>query len=117
MSSSGTIRATTPLLPWRPAILSPTLSLRLLAMKTFTCLMMPGSMSSPLSTRSIERSRSSSSCKLVFVRSDDLPDLVPDRARVDLDVIVNRRQLAEQGLGDFAVRRDDDLAGLGVHHV
>ena len=32
MSSSGTILATTPLLPWRPAILSPTESLRLEAM-------------------------------------------------------------------------------------
>ena len=29
MSSSATILATTPLLPWRPAILSPTESLRL----------------------------------------------------------------------------------------
>ncbi len=31
MSSSGRILATTPLLPWRPAILSPTESLRFLA--------------------------------------------------------------------------------------
>ena len=31
MSSFLTIRATTPLLPWRPAILSPTWSLRFLA--------------------------------------------------------------------------------------
>ena len=32
MSSSGTMRATMPLLPWRPAILSPTESLRFMAM-------------------------------------------------------------------------------------
>ncbi len=32
MSSSGRTRATTPLLPWRPDILSPTLSFFLLAM-------------------------------------------------------------------------------------
>jgi hypothetical protein len=32
MSSSGTMRAMTPLLPWRPAILSPTESLRFMAM-------------------------------------------------------------------------------------
>ena len=32
MSSSGRMRATTPLLPWRPDILSPTLSFFLLAM-------------------------------------------------------------------------------------
>jgi hypothetical protein len=32
MSSSGRMRAITPLLPWRPAILSPTESLRFMAM-------------------------------------------------------------------------------------
>ena len=31
MSSIGRMRLTTPLLPWRPAILSPTCSLRLMA--------------------------------------------------------------------------------------
>src|SRR5271165_4317741 len=35
MSSSGRMRAITPLLPWRPAILSPTLNLRFMAMYTF----------------------------------------------------------------------------------
>ena len=50
--------------------------------------------------------------ELVFVRSDDLADLVPDRARIDLDVIVNLRQLAQQRLGDLAIGRDDDFAGL-----
>ena len=37
----------TPLLPWRPAILSPTDSLRFIAMKTLTILMTPGASSSP----------------------------------------------------------------------
>src|ERR671937_330079 len=36
MSSSGRMRAMTPLLPWRPAILSPTDSLRFIATYTFT---------------------------------------------------------------------------------
>ncbi len=80
--------------------------------------MMPGSMSSPLSTRSIERSRSQLEFgELVLELRDDFADLVPDRARIDLDVIVNRRQLAQQRLGDLAVGRDDDFAGLRVHHV
>ena len=47
MSSSGRIRAMTPLLPWRPAILSPTDSLRFMATKTLTSLMTPGGSSSP----------------------------------------------------------------------
>ena len=50
--------------------------------------------------------------ELVLERADDLADLVPDRRRIDFDVIVNRRQLAQQRLGDLAVRRDDDFAGL-----
>ena len=37
--------------------------------------------------------------------------------RIDLDVIVDRRQLAQQRLGDLAVGRDDDFAGLRVDHV
>ena len=36
---------------------------------------------------------------------------------IDLDVIVDGRQLAQQRLGDLAVGRDDDLTGLGVDHV
>src|SRR5262249_31036171 len=41
MSSSGRIRAMTPLLPWRPAILSPTDSLRFIATYTFTRFALP----------------------------------------------------------------------------
>ena len=51
MSSSGRIRAITPLLPWRPAILSPTDSLRFMATKTLTSLMTPGGSSSPRLSR------------------------------------------------------------------
>ena len=46
MSSSGTIRATMPLLPCRPAILSPTEIFRFSAMYTFTSWMTPGGSSS-----------------------------------------------------------------------
>ena len=53
----------------------------------------------------------------MFVGSDDLADLVADRARIDLDVIVNHRQLAQQRLRDLAIRWNDDLAGFGVHHI
>src|ERR1035437_6682096 len=53
MSSSGRMRAITPLFPWRPAILSPTLSLRFMAMYTFTSLITPGGSSSPLRSLAI----------------------------------------------------------------
>src|SRR5438132_17394 len=47
MSSSGRMRAMTPLLPWRPAILSPTDSFRFMATYALTSLMTPGGSSSP----------------------------------------------------------------------
>ena len=47
MSSTGTTRDTTPLLPCRPAILSPGCSLRFTAMKTLTIFITPGGSSSP----------------------------------------------------------------------
>src|SRR6266566_2419078 len=49
MSSDGMIRATTPLLPWRPAILSPAEIFRFWAMYTRTISLMPGPSSSLLS--------------------------------------------------------------------
>ena len=55
--------------------------------------------------------------ELALVALDDLLDLVADRARVDVDVIVHARQLAQQRLGDLAVGRDDDLARFRVDHV
>ena len=47
MSSTGRMRDTTPLLPWRPAILSPACRRRLMAIKTFTIFCTPGCNSSP----------------------------------------------------------------------
>ena len=47
MSSTGTIEEITPLLPWRPAILSPGCTRRLTARYTFTILSTPGARSSP----------------------------------------------------------------------
>ena len=52
-----------------------------------------------------------------FEGTDDFQDLVTDRGRIDFDVGVHGSQLAEQSLRDLAVGRDDDLTGLGVHHV
>ena len=49
MSSWGRILATTPLLPWRPAILSPTLILRFAATLTRIRRLTPGSSSAPFS--------------------------------------------------------------------
>jgi len=48
---------------------------------------------------------------------DDLADLVADRARVDLDHVVDARELAQEHLGDLAVGRDDDLAALAIDDV
>ena len=47
MSSSGTILEITPLLPWRPASLSPSAILRLVATYTRTSSLTPGDRSSP----------------------------------------------------------------------
>ncbi|CAB4557718.1 unannotated protein [freshwater metagenome] len=49
MSSTGRILEITPLLPWRPANLSPTEILRFCATNTFTNWFTPGGNSSPLS--------------------------------------------------------------------
>ena len=57
MSSSGRMREITPLLPWRPAILSPTDSLRLMATYTLTILNTPGGSSSPFLSRAIFSSK------------------------------------------------------------
>ncbi len=56
MSSAGRILAITPLLPWRPAILSPTATLRFWATETRTRRFTPGASSSPCSR---ENSRTS----------------------------------------------------------
>ena len=53
----------------------------------------------------------------MFVVSDDFADLIANRARIDLDVVVNVRQFAKQCLGDLAIRGNNDFAGLGVYDV
>src|SRR6266576_3804128 len=53
MSSSGTIFAITPLLPWRPASLSPSAILRFLATYTRTSSFTPGERSSPFSRENV----------------------------------------------------------------
>ena len=68
MSSSGRTRETTPLLPWRPAILSPTASLRLMATYTFTILMTPGGSSSPFLMRAIFSPKASFTASFVSSR-------------------------------------------------
>ena len=92
MSSSGTMRATMPLLPWRPAILSPTEIFRFSAMYTFTSWMTPGGSSSGWRILSIWSSAFSST----LARSsrghvDDLADplvgrLVGHPERLEVDV-------------------------------
>src|ERR1700676_3191629 len=69
MSSIGMMREMTPLLPCRPAILSPGCSLRLTATKTLTCFITPGGNSSPrcsfstlLSKREVNSATASSIC-------------------------------------------------------
>ena len=49
--------------------------------------------------------------------ADDFTDLIPDRRRIDVHVIVNAGQLAQQGLGNFAVGGNDDFARLRINDV
>ena len=77
MSSTGTIIDTTPLLPWRPAILSPGWMRRLTARYTFTIFSTPGARSSPaviLACLSLKRLSNSSLCALICscARSSEL---------------------------------------------
>src|SRR5207248_11747176 len=55
--------------------------------------------------------------ELMLIRANDFAYPVADRTRIDLDVIVRRRQLSQQCLGDFAIGRDNDLTILGVYDV
>ena len=104
MSSSGRIRAMTPLLPWRPAILSPTDSLRFMATKTFTSLMTPGGSSSP------RFRRLSFSAKRAFKHLDLALGLVDDVGELLLHVFVVPPLDAE--LEDVGVAQAlEDLAG------
>ena len=55
--------------------------------------------------------------KFRFEGTGDVENLVPHRARIDLNVIVFLRHFVEERLGDFLVGGDDDFARLGVDHV
>ena len=49
--------------------------------------------------------------------TDDFVDFVADGRGVNFDAIVDLGQLAQEGLGDLAIGRDDDLARLAVDDV
>ena len=71
MSSTGTIVEMTPLLPWRPAILSPGCTRRFTARYTFTILSTPGARSSPAVILAFFSSRRfSSALRCSFRRSE-----------------------------------------------
>src|SRR5262249_35057555 len=55
--------------------------------------------------------------ELVFVSADNFPNPVPNRAGIDLDVIVRGRQFAQKRFRDLAIGRDNDFTALGVHYV
>ena len=44
-------------------------------------------------------------------------DFIADRAWIDLDVIVNLCEFAKEFFRNLAVSRNNDLAGLGIHHI
>ena len=55
--------------------------------------------------------------ELRLVRTDDLHDLDANRRRIDLDVLGDGGEFAEERLGDLAVGRDDDFTGLAIDDV
>ena len=55
--------------------------------------------------------------EFVFIRGDDLTDFVTDRTRIDLDMIVNHRELSQQCLRDFAISRNNDFASLSIYDI
>ena len=55
--------------------------------------------------------------ELFFELPDDFRDLVANRRRINFDAVINRREFSQKCFCDFAVRRNDDFAGLGIHHV
>ena len=79
MSSTGTMRDTTPLLPCRPAILSPGWILRFTAMKTLTIFITPGGSSSPrcsFSTLSRNRCSRRFFCSSYWPRMPSRSDII-----------------------------------------
>src|SRR5262245_38213758 len=55
--------------------------------------------------------------KFVFKRTDDLPNLVTNGARIDVYMIVDTSELAEQRFSDLSIRRNDDFAGFGIDYI
>src|ERR1035437_5882083 len=55
--------------------------------------------------------------ELLFEATNDFVDLVTDRRGVDLDAVINLRQLAQERLGDLPIGRDNDFPSLAVNHV
>ena len=49
--------------------------------------------------------------------SEDFVDLIADRRGINFDLIVNTRQLAQEGFGNLAIGGDDDFARLAIDHI
>ena len=106
MSSTGTTRDTTPLLPWRPAILSPGCSLRFTATKTFTIFITPGGSSSPrCSFSTLPSKRACSRCTAASNSRFSVSDLGHHRVVLHADVAPGAaRMLGQHLLGDRRCR-------------
>ena len=106
MSSAGTIFDTTPLLPWRPAILSPGWILRFTATKTLTIFITPGGNSSPrCSFSTLSRKRCSEQLLRLVV-------LLADRLDLGHQLVVGRGELPPLRARIFVQHRLGDLAVL-----
>ena len=55
--------------------------------------------------------------KLRAVFADDGADLLLNRAGIDRNHVIGRRQLAQQCFGDLAVGGDDDLPCLAINYI
>ena len=53
----------------------------------------------------------------MLIVADDVEDPVADGTRIDLDVIMSRRQFSHQAFGDVAIGRNENFASLGVYDV
>ena len=106
MSSTGTIFDTTPLLPWRPAILSPGWILRFTATKTLTIFITPGGNSSPrCSFSTLSRKRCSKQLLQLVV-------LLADRLDLGHQLVVGRGELPPLRARIFVQHRPGDLGIL-----
>ena len=121
MSSSGTMRATMPLLPWRPAILSPTEIFRFSAMYTFTSWMTPGGSSSGWRILSIWSSafsstlaRSRAAMSMIW-RIRSLAALVGHPERLEVHVAEVACPASMRG-GELGAGREVLLDRAGLEH-